>query len=960
MLRLISFSCVLTLSLLLCSTSPGAAQSLSSGSAGGLILGSDGEPVSGVTVSLIDESSGTTRSAVTPRDGYFVFSVVPPGRYILRAEQFGYRPQVIENIVVRAGQRTDIRATLPVVEGAAARTDTLTFGGALLAGSGPGLAVDVGAGLSGFPVEGREVTEIGRYSSLADDDLQMQGLPASMSGVRVDGVPVGVLSSASLLPGSVRAAALPLSMFGRAALVATNPDVEWSGNAGGSLDAFTTSGGRELAAESFGYWSGEALGSDPGQRLQGGLLVGGPLIRDTASFVVGLEAWRLPSPVVLPDSQPADEVTTDVVSAFAQLAWQMSTDTHLDTRASFAFIPSAAGDLLLPRLAGMSDPYSGNDLFVGATLTTRFSDRVYQEVRVGVGATTREYDDVDQLATTRILSSGALLGTAGSRPASFSESTVRASETLHIVWPDHRLKLGLSGSFSAVDSERKGSTEAFFSNLDDYASGEAFRVQSIPTVGGADFTIPNVALFVQDTWTAGMGLDLLLGLRLDAGRLPADDLMLNQEWLDISGLDNTEASPIWWRASPRVGFTWDLQNRHEWMISGSGGIYSGTSDALLLGDWLGGDGGTDVRRGFGTQGAVMHTATVDASTFGTALTILNPGFEPPRTFRANLGISRAIGTRTAVKLAGLYRHTDFLPRTSDLNLLPSPVGADQFGRPVFGELRQRGSLLYAEPGSNRRFAGFDRVTAVDVDGWSTYTGVTASVEHIGESGLSGFASYTFSSTEDNWIPTDGYGAGATLSPVLGEPASDALEGTSSFDVPHRAVAGVELQSNALAGLRTALFYRYRSGTPFTPGFRIGVDANADGSFRNDPAFIDPAIAGTDALLGEWGCLAEYSGGFAARNSCRTDGRHSLDARIALGIAEFGEYRAELVIDGLNILAAERSIPDAALYLLDPTGSLTSDAEGRIVVPLIANENFGRPLGNFGSGRMLRLGFRLSH
>ena len=48
-----------------------------------------------------------------------------------------------------------------------------------------------------------------------------------------------------------------------------------------------------------------------------------------------------------------------------------------------------------------------------------------------------------------------------------------------------------------------------------------------------------------------------------------------------------------------------------------------------------------------------------------------------------------------------------------LNLPVNATGADQYGRPLYGALRQVGSLVAAVPGSNRRFGEFDAVNAID-------------------------------------------------------------------------------------------------------------------------------------------------------------------------------------------------------------------------------------------------------
>jgi hypothetical protein len=232
-------------------------------------------------------------------------------------------------------------------------------------------------------------------------------------------------------------------------------------------------------------------------------------------------------------------------------------------------------------------------------------------------------------------------------------------------------------------------------------------------------------------------------------------------------------------------------------------------------------------------------------------------------------------------------------------------------------------------------------------------------QHHSPGGVDVFGSYTYSHTEDNWIPASGM---ELLLPTGALPADgDWLEGRSGYDVPHRLALGAEITAPAIRALRLGLLYRYRSGYPFTPGFRAGVDANADGVPGNDPAFLDPAIPGLSDLMADWSCLGDSSGGFAVRNSCRTDGVQTLDARVSLGLLTFGRATARLVLDGLNLLAAGDDVPDRALLVVDPTGSLSTDpATGVTTVPLLANPHFGQPLGSLGTGRVLRVGFQLNY
>jgi hypothetical protein len=960
-----------TLLALLLISFPLAAQSLSSGSVSGVVRDEAGVPVPGAMLTLIHEVNGTTRAVTPGAGGRFDVSVVPPGEYSLRVEQFGYRPYLLTGLVVRPGQRLQLTVDLTPVAAAAEEPSVERLRGAILAGTGAGLSTEVPPGrVVAFPTHRRELTDLARLSSLSSPDLEMQGLPAWLSGIRIDGVALGTVESAALLPGSARGAALPIGMFDRASIAATNPDVEWSA-VGGALEGFSARGGRGAGTEAFGSWGEDVI--------QGGFRVAGAVIPDTASFLVGVEASRytrsspmagVTGPEVDPVQWIAQEVygvgpggssTSDRFVGFANLAWQLSANTHIDTRASFASIPSSTGDLLAAPSSGVGRPYEGRDYFVGTTVTSRLTDRIAQEFRLSVDGVSRDFDDVDPLgiaSTTRVLSSGAALGPEGIRPRSFSRTAVRVSEALHLALGDHRLKLGLAADFGSVDAEQGVMAETFFSDADAFEAGQAYVVRTEVARGSSSFGAPRGALFAQDSWNVGNGLDLLFGVRLDVERLPTGDVALNQEWLDLTGMDNRDVKERWMRLSPRFGLRWDVQNRHEWVVTGSGGVYSGHTDPFLLASWISGDGTARVSRGAASWTGWPSTPTALADAAPT-LTLLNPTIQAPRTFRGDAGISRSLGPGTAIRLGALYRHTDFLPRASDLNLALDPEATDQHGRPVFGQLRQQGGILYAEGGSNRRFHEFDQVIAIDADGSSTYRGFTAAVEHRASPNLDAFASYTFSRTEDNWSPAGYTAAGADLSPRLGG-TGDWMEGVSNFDVPHRLVVGVEAGTPALAGLRAAVLYRYASGSPFTPGFRAGVDANGDGSSRNDPAFIDPQVPGTETLLEAWSCLREQSGAFAERNSCRGEARQSLDARLSLGFLRAGRYTAALVVDALDLLASESPVHDSALYLVDPAGEVTRDGDGRVTVPLIANEQFGRSIGALHQGRSIRLGLRLSY
>jgi hypothetical protein len=238
--------------------------------------------------------------------------------------------------------------------------------------------------------------------------------------------------------------------------------------------------------------------------------------------------------------------------------------------------------------------------------------------------------------------------------------------------------------------------------------------------------------------------------------------------------------------------------------------------------------------------------------------------------------------------------------------------------------------------------------------------MTASLERDVGGPFAFFARYTYSRTTDNWLSGAGGGPEAQLTPFPELDESDWLEGRSDFDLPHRLAAAAELRVPGGLQPRFAAVYRLRSGYPFTPGFRQGVDVNGDGSGSNDPAFVDEAISGTADLARNWGCVRAQMERFAERNACRGGMVHSLDGRFSLSLPSATGVSGEIFVEALNLLHSPLGEPDRALYLIDAGGSLVENpTTGVIRLPLITNPDFGKPLSRIDAGRTLRIGLQLA-
>jgi hypothetical protein len=672
------------------------------------------------------------------------------------------------------------------------------------------------------------------------------------------------------------------------------------------------------------------------------------LLAATDSLGVDLTPYRAPR-----------LATVRLASGFGRFDWQANQRNRVSFVAFGSLLESDDPPLGYGRAVALGARQEAWELGLGASLANVLGSVAALELRVGFEIGQQDYLGND--TTLTLTADGpAAWGTDPSFPARFNRSGVRATETLHLTVGTHRLKLGGGANFASHnDTYAYGRPGAFvFGRADDLLAVDGAFGQTVGREPIAKFTTYDFGWFVQDRWMVAPGAEFVAGFRMDWERVDREAIVRNEQLFARSGIANDSIDATAMKLSPRAGFNWDVGNKHTWIVRVDGGAYHGQVASDAFGEAVAETGGRQARFGTGALGqwpAVPDSTAVAPR--GALVSVIPYDFSAPRSTKAALGVSGALGSGMTLHFAGSYRHSQFLVRRRDLNRVPGRSGSDQYGRPVYGELEQHGSALVAVPGSGRRLEEFAVVSALNQDGVSNYFGVTARLERRVGRSLTLSAGYTFSQTTDN-LPGMALGPDAQLSPFPDSLSGVEWEdGVSDFDVPHRFVFGAEL---GLRAFRLAAFYGFRSGRPFTPGFRDGVDANADGSWRNDPAYVDDEVPGVADLFTSWECLRTQAGGFAERNSCRGPNRRTLDLRLALGPFRLGAP-VELVLDALNLLDAEFADVDRALYLVDPAGSLVTDpATGVVTVPLVANPDFGRAIRRYGSGRYLRIGLRVNY
>lgn len=979
------------------------AQSLSIGGLTATIVDERGTPLRDATVTVLRGQS-IVRILTTNYLGRITVTTLPPGEYGLLAEQIGFQPVRSIGIPVVPGGTTSLTVKLshqpPPVGAAVVRQADFT-----IAGAAPGHAI-AGDALREFDRE-RSATDLTR--GLSEVPLSMDGrlggifaangLPARHSRLLVDGVGESLLRHPGL-PGEP----VGNTLFGRDAteaglLTTFGPDGEWRGAPGAILSLQSRRGPDHTVIQPWLSGSSASLmgstldnpGDSNATSLRGGLFVGGPIRHDTASWAIAVDVQRLNTPSASPFTASVDSAAggsfAGAITAAAQSIGQSSVGVwtqptvrswkggsglgRLDWRfgdrslafARFGFAswkegnPSIGGEMINGAGLGLDAQDAS-----GAVGFTTSGDSWISESRVGFHSSRRDWTGAG-VPYTGLVGEGVAIGSSGYLPGLFKESVLELSEALTLTSESHRIKVGgMLGVRSSTYDYLPGSAGRYlFGDLASFAAGQGTYYQAVRAGAAPDLSTTEFGVYVQDTWQLTPTFQLFGAARLEGVKLPTDALAISTDWANTTGY-LTNIMPIDRKGGvgPRGGFVWDPDGTGRTELRATAGISHEGYDLATFAEAAQFDGGVTVRRAAGAVTWPGTGGSSGATVVGQSLTFFGPDVRQPRAFKGDASLTRRVGHGTTLNITGAYRHTDYLLRRDDLNRPAAPVIRSSFERPIYGSLLQIGGMLTPSVGSNRRFDNFDMAYALTSSGYSQSAGVTVSVERQVTTGLTLLASYTWSKTTDN---TPGILSGDPadqLSPFPDRSGTESAweDGRSDLDIPSRAAVTARYQSSGRIPITLAARFRMQSGLPFTPGFRRGVDANGDGSGGNDPAFIAEGISGMSQLTAATPCLSSQVGRFAERNSCRDPSMRALDLHLAIGLPAGLGRHLSLEVDAFNLASSAMGLFDHAAVLVDPTGALSTNAGGRVVLPLVANPNFGRLLSRRNDPRLLRIGLRV--
>ncbi|MCR9129476.1 MAG: TonB-dependent receptor [Alphaproteobacteria bacterium] len=297
----------------------------------GEVIDASGAPISGATVTVIHNDSGTASRAVTNESGAFFQSglrVGGPFSILVNAE--GFDGQAIDGVFLRPGSQAPLRIALNpqatdiiVVTGQAINTTDLNNG------VGSNFTAE---DIANQPAANRDVIATLVRDPLAFSDgegqLFVAGVNPRFNGLAID----GSLQQDDFGLGSntyaTERSPISLDAVESASLVASDYSVTASGFTGGLVNITTRSGTNEFDGSVYYYYQDENYFGDstegdtvtvaPFDEKEYGITLGGPIIEDRLFFFVSYDEFESASGDNFANADANDDIDVGFYDAFNQ------------------------------------------------------------------------------------------------------------------------------------------------------------------------------------------------------------------------------------------------------------------------------------------------------------------------------------------------------------------------------------------------------------------------------------------------------------------------------------------------------------------------------------------------------------------------------------------------------------------------------------------------------------------
>ena len=364
----------------------------------------------------------------------------------------------------------------------------------------------------------------------------------------------------------------------------------------------------------------------------------------------------------------------------------------------------------------------------------------------------------------------------------------------------------------------------------------------------SSFKLHQVSFYAQDEISVNKKFRLTVGVRAD--RLAYPEIEQIQTNPLVSGLTfangeklNTGVLPkdkLMW--SPRIGFNWDMNGDRTLQIRGGTGIFTGKVPAVWVVSQSGDAGMIQVTQSFNTPASVPgpfnpnpaaylpSTVPAKGTIIPSAITVLDPDFKNPQTWKTSLAMDANLGKGFILTLEGILDKDINAVYFRNPNLIaPLPLSVSGYpdNRLIYGATTATRFInqltASGQPGGTNQF----NPIVIDNQNKGFYASFTARLEKQFKGGFYGFIAYTKSLSNKTFDgggdqPLSAWQGAATV-----DGANKPLLSSADYVIPDRILAALSYRKEYLKHLGTTVSLIYEGRIQGRFSYTYSADFNRD-------------------------------------------------------------------------------------------------------------------------------------
>ena len=751
----------------------------------GTVTDPTGAAVPNAKVTITSPDTGLTRNTQTSDVGLYNFPRLPVGTYNLTVDAQGFKSIQRTGVPLQIGAIATIDVRLEV--GSAQEKLTVTSEAPVVETTRSSSASNITEeAVANLPVNGRNFIDFtlatpGVVRDVRGGDLSFAGQRGPSNTLLVDGA-----DSNNLFYGQAvgRTGFRPYSFSEDAVqefqVNSAGYAAEVGRAGGGAVNVITKSGTNTFHGSAFEFYRDKGLNANtfvnnragtkklPYHYNQFGGTLGGPIKKDKLFFFFSYDGQRnTSSQIVVPNIYPTGAALAALQPYLApynlglnnnvylgKADWNISNSDRLSVRYNVSRYTGINQESFGSNIA---EQHSGNNQVntdnLNATYTKVLSAQMVWDARFNFVR-----DAEPGFANTNgpeiSIINGIIFGKNNFSPRYTNAYTYQPVTTLSYVKSRHSLKFGADFNFERIDNYFPG----FFAGGFTFPNYDAFLAGTPSTYtqgfSGSSTTAPvshpNVneyAFFAQDSWRATDRLTINLGIRYDLFDYAKPTTVNKDPGLATAGLSTATMPTDKKDIAPRIGFAYKPGHSDRTVIRGSYGIFYARTPGILLSTAML-QNGIDVLTYNLTSGFPVYpnifTTPPAAGLAPPSIYVVDPTFRQPAMQQYSFQIEQALGPSYSLTAGYLGVHATHLPRSRDINLLPSTL--------TLGTLPD-GTLIsyWRHPGTSaptRPNSAFGRITLFESGASSSYNGAFVQLTKRFSRNFQLLASYTFSKVID--------------------------------------------------------------------------------------------------------------------------------------------------------------------------------------------------------------------